>query len=239
MSSQCERCKSPNNEEYFPPGGRETFAPYDIVAAIESAHTPVEQGVFNETERPEGTTVPLFPKRTMGNSEFHGRPAIALESGTMKHPNGQLVRTVLLLIATYWGQYHRRQDLPLVLQHFSIGVYQHNTVGSEPNKFHIHTRPDWANSRDSKDSFDAWLIAREYTFEGRLGGMWLNVNRADTKSCSSFTIEEDYRQELDTAVNDCWKDWTAHCQFDPKHLENCVADYAVRPLTYSPGHSST
>ena len=55
----------------------------------------------------------------------------------MKPPDGELVRTVLLLIATYGGQYHRRQDLPLVLQHFSIGVYQHNTVGSEPNKFHI------------------------------------------------------------------------------------------------------
>ena len=156
----------------------------------------------------------------------------------MKPPDGELVRTVLLLIATYGGQYHRRQDLPLVLQHFSIGIHQEKATKPEPHKFHLHTRPDWANSRDSKNAFDAWLIAREYAFEGMLGGMWLNVNRADTKSCSSFTIEDDSRQELRTAVKDCWKDWTAHCQFDPKHLEKCVTDYAVRPLTYSPGHSS-
>ncbi|RPD57894.1 hypothetical protein L227DRAFT_613280 [Lentinus tigrinus ALCF2SS1-6] len=225
--SECRRCANPLNDEYFPLGGHVEFVPFDILAVIESAHNPVEQEIFNKTMRPAGISVEMFTKRTIGDSDFEGRPAIALDFGLIHPAEGELVRSHVLITATYWGQYKQRRRLPLILQRFGVGIYQHATIAGEPGRFHLHTSPEWTNSSHAGDDTNAWLIARVYPFEGKLAkrSRWENVNRADRNSCSSFTVEEEFQDELQRVLVETWDDWIYSCEFDPKTLERNVADY--------------
>ncbi|TFK84697.1 hypothetical protein K466DRAFT_654623 [Polyporus arcularius HHB13444] len=227
--STCKRCTHPLYDEYFPPGGAEMFEAFDTLAVIESAHNPVEQEIFNKTVRAEGTDVQMFEKRFVDDPDFKGRPAIALDSGELFPTTGNPVCTRILLTATYRGQYQQRRHLPMILQRFGVGIYQHRTIADEPLRFHLHTRPEWINSHLRGIGTNAWLIAREYPFQGDLAqsGHWRNVKAVDTWSCSSFTVEEEQRKELKTVIEDSWRDWTDTCEFDPETLGRCVKDYVM------------
>ncbi|RDX48685.1 hypothetical protein OH76DRAFT_1404618 [Lentinus brumalis] len=227
--SNCKRCTHPLYDEYFPPGGAEMFEAFDTLAVIESAHNPVEQEIFNKTVRAEGTDVQMFEKRFVDDPDFKGRPAIALDSGELFPTTGEPVCTRVLLTATYRGQFQQRRHLPMILQRFGVGIYQHQTIANEPLRFHLHTRPEWINSHSRGIGTNAWLIAREYPFEGDLAqsGHWRNVKAVDTWSCSSFTVEEEQRKELKMVMEDSWRDWTDTCEFDPETLGRCVKDYVM------------
>ncbi len=226
--SNCRRCRRPVDNEYFPWCGKTTFSPFDTLAVIDSAHNPVEQEIFNRTVRPEGTTVDVFEKRSLDDTDFKGRPAFALDSGELFPTNEEPVCTRVLLTATYWGQYAQRRNLPLILQRFGVAIYRHTTIAGEPLRWHLHTRPEWTHSSWKKET-NAWLIAREYPFEGYLAerGHWKNVDRVHPSSCSSFTIDEEYRTDLRQVIRDSWKEWTQTCQSDPETLVKCVEDYMV------------
>ena len=228
---QCQRCSSEIevHDEYIPPANAPHYVPGDIIALKESGHTPTIR-ILNKSP---GEHV-ILSEQHIDKEDYKGRPAITLRSIPIQHEKKKnehtTVTSTVYLLATFKRRFRLRPQLPLVLQHFGVAVYHHSAIAEDPTSFHLHTTPEWSNSRHVKDWNDllAWLIAYEYNTDAPVVNRWWNVN-SKTSGGSTFKVDREAKEELMRLANDKWAQWTAHCEFDLDYAERCIIDYHVRP----------
>ena len=230
---QCQRCSSEVevHDEYIPPANAVYYLSGDVVALKESAHTPTI-GILNKSP---GEHV-ILSEQHIDRSDYKGRPAIMLRDVPIQHEKQNMrtiVTSTVYLLATFWRRFRLRPQLPLVLQHFGVAVHHHSDIAEDPTTFHLHTTPEWTNSRHRKDWDDllAWLIAYEFSTDAPVVNRWWNVNSKISRG-SSFKVEGEIKEELMQLAEEKWDQWVAHCEFDPEYAERCIVDYHVR-LTLS------
>ncbi|KAI0740899.1 hypothetical protein C8Q76DRAFT_709402 [Earliella scabrosa] len=164
--SACARCQSLIDDEHIPTEDH-AYNVGDIVGIQESVHGPVRD-IFNRGgSRRSSTTASARSTRTREWDKKGGRPAVVLERRLISN---DVDEAQVLLFATYKGDYRLRQLLPLVLQMFCIAVYPHSEIETDPYTFHLHTHPEWSNSKTSPDDLHAWLIALPFTSRGKISG---------------------------------------------------------------------
>ncbi len=228
--ANCARCQALVNEEHIPDADCDTYNPGDIIAIQDSVHVPIFQHILNNRHRNassrRGSNFSNGSRVWVDNGRG-GRPAIVLEHRPIESPD-ESEETVVLLLATYEGDYRLRSHLPLVLQFFCIAVYPHSTIAEdEAGVFHLHTSPEWSHSKKDATDLHGWLIARQFTSTKPTKGRWKNANRSSWDSESSFTIDHETRMKLLEIVEEKWDEWVASCEQDPQRLYTYRNDYSV------------
>ncbi|RPD57912.1 hypothetical protein L226DRAFT_574725 [Lentinus tigrinus ALCF2SS1-7] len=224
----CPRCDALIDKEHFPKTDSHSYGPGDIIGIQDSVHVPIYDHVLNNRARQpssrRGSNLSTGSRIWVDNGRG-GRPAVVLERRPIESKDGK-EETVVLLLATYEGDYHLRSSLPLVLQIFCIAVYPHSTIEEdEAGVFHLHTSPEWSHSRKDADNLHGWLIARQFTSTRKTTGRWLNANRSDRDSQSTFTIDHATRIKLLEIIEEKWDQWLADCDRDPQRLYRYREDY--------------
>lgn len=224
----CTRCDSLLHDEHLPPPGT-TYNVGDIIALLESVHVPVHDHIFNQEPVPHrrGSTASALSS----NSQIRGklRPAIVLERRLREwQAEHGAEETVVLLFATYEGDFRVRRLLPSILQLFCVAVYPHSEIVEDPDAFHLHTSPEWSNSKKDSTDLHAWLIARQFTSRGQTSDRWKNANRTRQNSHSSFIVDQETRERLLEIIEEKWDQWEALCDEDPSYPKTCRREYQVR-----------
>ncbi|KAI0800137.1 hypothetical protein C8Q74DRAFT_393715 [Fomes fomentarius] len=221
----CTRCDSLIHDQHLPPPGT-TYNVGDIIALLESVHVPVHDHIFNQEPvlHRRGSTTSALSK----NSQFRGRlrPAIVLERRLREwQAEHGAEETVVLLFATYEGDFRVRRLLPSILQLFCVAVYPHSEIAEDPDAFHLHTSPEWSNSKKDSTDLHAWLIARQFTSRGQTSDRWKNANRTRQNPHSSSVVDQETRERLLGIIEEKWDQWEALCDEDPSYPETCRREY--------------
>lgn len=231
--SKCSRCEALIDDEHIPDVACHSYSPGDIVGIQDSVHIPISNYVLNDRKRRASSR--RGSSHSSGSQVWvdhgrGGRPAVILERRPIESTDGK-EETVVLLLATYEGDYRLRSLLPSVLQIFCIAVYPHSTIAEdEAGVFHLHTSPEWYHSRKDPDDLHGWLIARQFTSTRPVTGRWKNINRADSASHSSFTIDGAAYMKLLEVIEEKWDEWTADIHQNPQRLYRHREEYNVSPI---------
>lgn len=227
-TTSCHRCNNPVHKEYFPHRAPDFCDPSEILTAVASVNTPIFDEVFRKTpgmELPSGSS-----SLTIDPKEFRGRPAITLSMIKFPHNEFGPIKVAypiqLLLLSTFKGS--TQESLPTVLQRFCIPIFFNKPIID--NKFHIHTFPEWSNSRShDREERSTWLIAREFEFVGHINRWWRNVNKSKSHMVSSFCLEPAYHAAVMAQAKLLWEQWVAECQENEGFAKACLLEYEVRP----------
>ena len=231
--NSCTRCEALDHKEYIPPS-TDSYVPGDFISIEESVHAPIVTIFGDDTSlqsRRGSNTSNGSSIRSQGLGGKN-RPSIVLERRSIETVDAN-EETVALLLATYDGKHRFRHQLPLVLQFFCVAVHPHSDIAEDLDAFHLHTSPEWSNSRKDAGDLHAWLILHRFTSRGPTKGRWRNEKRIDRASHSSFRLDDATHIKIIEIIEEKWEAWEANCN-DPEFKTKYVQDYIVSVLRFLP-----
>lgn len=237
--SDCIGCRHPTTTPYMP--DPTVYAEGDICAIYETTSTPVYLLLTNK--RPPSQSSTNIPRRrsksrkwlprfrqskssiTPANLESDSfqwksksgpRPGIILRQVNI--PSAEKSDTVMVCLLATFDETVDREELPLVLRHFSFPVSPHRLAGL--GDAHAHTIPQWQKE-------DAWIIAIPFssTFE-RISGRWRD-HREEARPDGSFALSEDDQLVLMTICAEKRDEWNRQCFENPRLADDSLEEYDV------------
>lgn len=231
---QCARCQNEVHLEYFPDSAtaHKIYDKGEVVRIKESVDKLVQRGIIERTAailNYNGFAFRTVSRSSASDGDCRIRPALLIKPRKVTKPTDSSISSTIVLFATFEGYAPLRSDLPRVLQWFSIPVAPHSAIQTMTEEDHIHTYPEWSNSKRKEDGpVDAWLIAREYSSMGCVDRRWGNVN--GTRRGSTFEVDWDTWGDILQSMEDLWTSWVEECRESRGVLEEYQREYLVSHL---------